>query len=534
MKQSLAQLDRRQFDVVIIGGGVNGASAAQHLTSAGYSVILVDKDDFGSGSSSRSGRLSGNGLRYLASGRTFWESLINPKAILNGCRMAKLALADRAGMVKNTPERLQKYQAYYPIYKGGPFKPWQFDVAFAVLRSLGTGGVPLGYKRMKPDVVRNHPLLRRLRNPEQLAGVISFDLYQFNWPERIVVDAALRAEEMGATIRNYTTVVGLKRDMQGLWQVRLRDNIDGSEGAVTGKLVLNAAGIWIDQVNKLNGAPASRKITGTKGVHIAVRLPPDCRGVALLHEDSQGKEPIYCVPWGDFHYIGPTETLYEGDLDNIRPEEDEIDWILREINHLAPGFKLTRDDVIYSWAGVRPLTNDPEKPMGLRKRTLHDQSADGMPGVLSLTGGPINSHRSAGRAVLETVKRTIPPSRSLQPLSFAIPKQDKQESSPAFVNEDNGVTISMLRHAAEKEHVRSLTDLLFRRVPLAWTAESLGTNISTRAAESVADILGWDKKRVEQEVMAYEDSLRRLFVRSNGPVANGRSAALASTDEGAR
>lgn len=233
-------------------------------------------------------------------------------------------------------------------------------------------------------------------------------------------------------------------------------------------MVINAAGIWIDRVNGLGKPGAKRRITGTKGVHIAVRLPPECQDycVVSLNRDN---EQIYCVPWrGGLHYIGPTESLYDGDPDDIRPTEPEIEWLLEEFAHLVPGAGIRRQDVRYAWAGVRPLTHDPAMPKGNRSRRIHDQADDGMDGMLSITAGPIMSHRVAGRDLAAAVAGRIRPSAAPQPLSYAARALPDEPGSPAVLNQEPGISIAQLRHAARTEQPHDLVDLLFRRVGLGW------------------------------------------------------------------
>src|SRR5262249_55564163 len=160
--------------------------------------------------------------------------------------------------------------------------------------------------------------------------------------ERVCMDAVLDADRMGALVRNYTEVVGLTREGDAGWNLTLADCLAvGDPVNVYGRVVLNTAGIWIDRVNARATATARRRITGTKGCHIVVRLPPECReyGIATLNRLS---EPLYCLPWRGLHYFGPTETLYNGDIEDIRTTEEEIDFLLGEANFLLPTLALKR------------------------------------------------------------------------------------------------------------------------------------------------------------------------------------------------
>ncbi|MVW72927.1 FAD-dependent oxidoreductase [Bordetella sp. 15P40C-2] len=506
----LQELNDQQYDVLVIGGGVNGASSAHHLAAAGYSVLLVEKGDFGSGTSSRSSRILGNGMHYLAGGHSPWDFLFKPKRFLTGCRMARFALASRGQMVQATPERLNRVKFAFPIYKNNLYRPWQFDAGIKVLEKLGTHGVGLGYKRISAQDARNQPLLKWLRHPDQIASVATFDQYQFNWPERVVVDTVMHAQEMGAEARNYTRVEALARDSAtGKWHATLRDVEHDETARVSSQLVLNAAGIWIDQVNRLAGDDVGQKITGTKGIHIAVRLPPECRDACVTWQNSQN-EHMYVLPWKGLHYIGPTETLYEGNLDDIYPTEEEIAWVIKETLDMLPGMPLSRADVQYAWAGVRPWTYSPQAPKGLRVRVLHDLASEGHPGMLALTGGPLMSHRSAGQEVLAGVRERLSPSGSPKTISYHArlhPDADELGCLPGMPE----VSYAALRYAAKHEYPRHLVDLLFRRVPAGWS-DAMRPEIALPAAQSVADILGYSAQQCQEEADAYARYLKRYHL----------------------
>ncbi len=516
MRLPLSELDRRTFDVAIIGAGVNGASAAQNLAAAGYGVLLVDKGDFASGSSSRSSRLLHCGLRYLAPGSSIWEFVRHPDRLAVALRMARQAMQSRAQFVTTTPERTRAMNFCFPIYRDGPYKTWQVDLAFRILDTFGPKAVPLDYQRLNSATVRDTPLLRWLRGPERITSVAMFREYQFEWPERICMDAVLDAERMGAVVRNYTSARRLERTAGAGWRIALRDELaPGAQAIVSTRLVLNMAGIWIDQVNAQavnaqagGAAHPKRKITGTKGVHIMIRLPPDCQdyGIATLNRLNEG---FHCVPWRGMHYFGPTETLYEGNLDDIRPLESEIDFLLDEANHLLPSLNLKRDDVIFAWAGVRPLTYDKALlPQGKRARELHDLGTEGMPDAFALTAGPVMTYRSAGVEVARAVARRIKPSRPPQALSYAARRYPENQNSPPLLDDDTTVKLADLQFAAEREHATNLVDLLFRRTGAGWTAGMAGRGAELAAA-AVAGVLGWDDARVAREVADYRDYLVR-------------------------
>ena len=507
MRIPLSELSGRSFDVAVIGAGVNGSAAAQHLAAAGYSVLLVDRGDFSSGASSRSSRLLHCGLRYLAPGSSMWEFARHPGRLMTALSMAKHGMEARSQFVRETAERVEGNTFFFPIHEELPYKTWQLDLAFAVLRALEPRGTPLDYGRVDLDEARAIPLLSWLRDGDTLKGIVRFREYRFEWPERIVMDTVLDAERMGAVVRNHTPAVGLARDGDG-WLVTLADGLDeAGEAVVQAKSILNMAGTWIDQVNRLAKPEAGRRILGTKGIHVMVRLPPECRsfGVFTLNRVN---EPIFIAPWRGLHYIGPTETIYEGDLDDLRATEDEIAWQLDEANFLLPGANFKRSDVLFTWAGVRPLTYDPEQPKGARARLIHDLAGEGLPNMLAMTAGPIMTHRSAGEEATAEIAKRVAPSGRPQALSYAAKMFPENQNSPPLMPDDPTVKLADLRYSAEHEQPANLVDLLFQRTGVGWT-ETMGRDAARQAAETVADILGWDAARIDSEVAAYHAHLEK-------------------------
>ena len=287
---------------------------------------------------------------------------------------------------------------------------------------------------------------------------------------------------------------------------RLAD--DGAGAAVTADTVINMGGIWMDRVNaRSETGSARRRITGTKGAHIVVQLPPDCADVGLitLHREN---EPFYCVPWRGLHYFGPTETMFDGDTDDVRTTEADIRWLLDEANHLLPGLGLTRADVIYSWSGVRPLTYDPAQPRGARARLLHDLAGEGLPGVYAMTAGPIMTHRTAGEEVLAAVAAHLGPRGQAQPIDWSARPFPEDTNAPPLVTGDAAIRLSDLVHVAATERVTGLVDILARRTGVVWS-RGQGRAEARTAAEAVAETLGWDAARIDAEVAAYEAYLAR-------------------------
>lgn len=504
---TLSSLDGQSFDVIIIGGGVIGASSAREATAAGYSVLLVEKGDFASGTSSRSSRLLHCGLRYFEAPKPIRYFLRHPGRFLTSLRMARGAMRERRDLALNAPERVRPLDFYFPIFKDGEYYPWQMDMAFGLLSRLAPGDVPLDYKRLVGKEAANVPIVAALGRQDDLHSAIQFKEYQFNWPERLCIDAVLDAEQGGATVLNYTEASLGDAVSADLRAVTLRDT-SGGHAEVSGKRVMVMSGIWIDDILGKTAASPGRKVFGTKGAHMVFRLPDEYRRQGITTINSVG-EPFYCIPWGDLHYIGPTETPYDGDPDDIHATKEDFDFLLHETDRLFPGLKVTRDKVMWTWAGVRPLTYDPAQPKGNRSRILHDLGKEGLPGVFALTAGPIMTHRDSGREVAKRLREEIQPSR--EPLMISsTPRMPVENSNTEPVISGEDYTLADVRNAIRNEHARSLMDVLYRRSGIGHRHRFVGKEIEP-VARVLGEELNWSDEKREAEISAFESLRKRLF-----------------------
>lgn len=510
MRQPLDSLAGRKFDVVILGGGINGASAAQHISAAGYDVLLVEKEDFGSGSSSRSSRNMHCGLRYLMPGRSILDFVRHPSRFFTALRMAGESMRGRSEFVRTSALRARPMQFCYPIYRDGPYRGWQVDAAFRLLSLFENKDVPLGYHRLGPKDFHRFPLASHLANAGALDSLAVFQEYQFDWPERICLDCLMDAERLGATVRNYTKGRIGARTPDGRWRVELSDELaEGAQCEVEADIVLNLTGIWIDETNRAAVTSPRRRIQGTKGSHIVVKLPDDCAGMGMVTVGSNN-EPFFCQPWHDLHFLGPTETLYDGDREDVHVTAEERAWLLEETNRVFPGLSLRDADIVSTWAGIRPLTYDEAVPFGNRSRQIHDLESDGMPNVLAMTAGPLMSHRSGGRIFAETVGKRLSPRRPAQEVSYAPHVAAEPRNAPRLVAEEPGVTLDDVRRAVNDEHAITLMDVLYRRTGLGWRR-----NFTEEEVRKAAEVLRMERnlspREMEEEVSAFQSQVKHLF-----------------------
>jgi glycerol-3-phosphate dehydrogenase len=246
-------------------------------------------------------------------------------------------------------------------------------------------------------------------------------------------------------------------------------------------------------------------VCGSKGAHIVVRLPNRYQGFGLAALNRIGL-PIYCLPLEeDRFYFGPTETPFDGDASDICATDEDIDFLLSEANHLLPRLKLSRSDVEFTWAGVRPLSYDPKLPMGRRTREIHDLTQHGQPGVLAMTAGPVMTHRSAGRELKDRVASMIKPAR--KPKQLSVPPETPSRKAATGMESCEAA----FRKAVIVEHARDLRGILYTRTGYAW-GRHLEPSIVAKAANSVADLLGWSSEDIHVQVgefLAYQKTVFR-------------------------
>ena len=507
MRKKLSELNDTKYDVAIVGGGINGCAISHLLAAEGYKVLVVDKNDFATGATSRSARILHCGLRHMAPEKSVMEFFRRPKSLVTKLLNAYDMARGQVELSRTIPSRLRKVNLAIPIYSGDGYSGWHVDIGARLIRLFNRNEVPMNYRRWRNIAESTHPFAAYLPNRDRAKSLVALDDLQFDWPERIAIDAILNAEDKGAVLRNFTEVKTLAQLPTGDWSLVLGDMEAPEQTAqVRAKLVLNLAGAWIDEVARRvrtsNGA--ARRVIGVKGVHLLVRLKPEFKGAGLVGINSE-KEPFFCLPLGDLHYIGPTETNYDGNNDDVHADEDDIKFILDEAAHILPQSGLTRKDVILTWAGVRPITYDKNEPKGRRLPygVIQDFASDGMRNMLGVTWGIIVTHRKTANAVLKEVAKRVQPSGSRSQIT-SYERRFPASAAPALQSGSN-YNVDDVRHAVEKEHARDLRGIFFGRLGIGWTGR-----IERRAAEEAATImaqsLGWDewvKRRQLDDFEAY-------------------------------
>ena len=500
------------LDILIIGGGVNGCFLARHAASEGFSVALLEKDDFGAGVTSRSTRLIHGGLRYLESGQF---------------RVVRESLHDRRLWLDELPGLVRPLQFLIPVYKGDRRPAWYLHVGLAMYGFLSRDPELREYRRLsRSDVAALEPGLdgERLK-----AAFLYFDGQVAN-PERACLELALQAEEGGARVENHHAATDLLIENGRVTGVRTSR---GEE--IRAAITVNAAGAWVDRVRGMaEGFPDKRLLSRLNGAHIIVERFQDAPDRAVYHEARSDGRPFFIVPWRGLLMVGTTETPYDGDPDRVTATEQEIEYLVAEANHLFPKTQLTRASVLYAYAGSRPLLYADTKDFNAASRdhAIYDhEEEESLPGLLSMVGGKLTTAPSfAAHALAAAAKKlgreapgrpprltrgTTPEESRLSeiygPRTAELERwigEDGHRRAP--VVDEAETTVGEVLFGVEREKATTLGDLLLRRTGLTLEA-GYRPEWAQAVAEIVREKLGWTDEDVARELGAYEDELARTL-----------------------
>ena len=369
------------FDVIVIGAGINGAGIARDAAMRGLKVLLIDKGEPGEGTTVASTRLIHGGLRYL---EHFEFGLVRE------------SLHERETLLRIAPHLVKPLAIMIPIYKQS--KRGRLTIrAGMILYDLLSWGKSLPSHRMlsRAETLKQLPGL----NSDGLVGSALYYDAQVEFPERLVMANVRSAREFGAEVLTHTRVTSLTVNDDTVSGVEF----DGQPGVAAADVVINAAGPWIDFVLERVPVKSPKLIGGTKGSHIVVAPFPGAPVNAIYLEARSDARPIFIIPWNKLYLIGTTDVRFEGDPDEVRCEPWEIDYLLSETNLALPGAHLTRDNIIDTYSGVRPLpvTSEKDEQSITRRHFIRQHPA--LPNLLSIVGGKLTTYRSLAEECVDLI-----------------------------------------------------------------------------------------------------------------------------------
>ncbi len=510
-----------EFDLIIIGAGINGAGIARDAAMRGLKVLLLDKGDICSGTSSWSTRLIHGGLRYLEHGEL---------------GLVRESLRERETLLRIAPHLVRPLPILIPIYSNRSRGPWTIRAGMLAYDLLSYDRELPGHSMLAPsEVLERAPGL----SASGLQGAAIYYDALVEFAERLVLENALSALEHGATILTYSEVVEFSHEDGFLKGVKFK-NADGEHVHVNSQLVINASGPWVDRVLAGSGFLSKQLIGGTKGSHVIVARFPGAPSTAIYVEAEQDRRPIFIIPWSGKYLIGTTDSRYEGCLDRVEIDNSEIRYLLSEVNRLIPAAELSCDSILFTYSGVRPLpATDDEDEQGItRRHFIHEHSEPR--GLISLIGGKLTTYRSLAEQTVDVCLRRLgmkarrcTTAEALLPGAQVSAGQGQDRLTRVYgsrtaqvsqlakederllevFDEETGAIAAEVVFAFRHELARTLIDALMRRTMVGLNS-TCGLNAVEAAAQIGCEYFGWSRERKRREVAEYRSYVERFHPRA--------------------
>lgn len=536
-------LEGQHFQVVVIGGGINGVALARECARAGKRTLLVEQNDFASGVTSRSTRIIHGGLRYLEHGEL---------------GLVRESVRERERLVRERSHLVHPIHFLFLLNERSQRSAMKVRAGLWLYQRItGKKSSPLS----EIELMR----VERVLDAGHQWSIFNYEDAQCEFPERLVAEWLTEAAEAGAVVRNHCEVLAVDVKQGVARAVLLRDHLSGKDERVDAGWIINCTGPWADRVCQRSSVRTGKPmLAGVRGSHIVLPPFPGAPSVALYTEASDGR-PVFVLPWNEQVLVGTTEVQDRGDPGKTAPANEEVEYLLRTVAHLFPKAKLSAHDIKYAFAGVRPLPNSPGNQASAvtRRHFLHDHKEEGAGRLISVIGGKLTTAaalarecaRKIGIAVAEPKMVAMGSGSSLDPmmdqevLDIAQAGSVSQESARGIVEWHGKGAMHIARmalvsaelrapicphtshivaevvEAYRKEFAVTLGDVLLRRVPVA-LGPCWSESCSREAALRIGTVLGWKEQAVGSNLESFETE-RAAFLRRP---ALGRSALEAAAD----
>jgi glycerol-3-phosphate dehydrogenase len=543
MNGRLGNIHGQSFDVVIIGGGMAGAGIARDAALRGYSTLLLERKDFAFGTTSRSSKLIHGGLRYLE---------------LFDFGLVRESLRERERLQRLAPHLVRPLPFVIPVYRGAKRGMIMIRVGMKLYDLLTPGKRTEPYRTMsRGETLRREPHLE----PRDLVGAGYYfdDLLLF--PERLCLENVLSAGRWGASAFNYAEVTAIQRRAPGTppsggvaerrgWEIEAKDVLGGGVVRVTARVVVNAAGPWVDRVRRMARVDQGRRcVRTTKGIHL---LLPPITDHAVYIAAKRDERMFFVIPWRTFSLVGTTDTDFDGDLDRLAATREEVHYLLTETQRVLPTARVREDEIAYTYAGVRPLAFEEGKSASAISRE-HKVIPEGENDTfLSITGTKLTCYRSLAEKAVDRVgsilgrpvpcrthgltldgsdgdgtievrlwadvgdlsRRTGLDPEQIQNLvetygrrhTAVLEIADRAPELTERLCKQNPDIRAQLVYAMEHELTETLRDFLLHRTGIG-TSPCLGEDCCEQIAVWMGEIRGWDRGRIDREIQEYLDEV---------------------------
>jgi glycerol-3-phosphate dehydrogenase len=389
-EQYLERLASEPFDLLVIGGGITGAGVALDAAGRGLRTALVERGDFAAGTSSRSSKLVHGGLRYLQQ-KEF--------------RLVYEALAERQRLLRLAPHLVKPLPFLIPVFASGVAgkaraRAYARGVGTALWMYDATGGARIGKLHKRLSKREALELMPDLDGRHLAAGFLYYDARVDD--ARLTLSVVKTAASLGAVTANRVEATGLLRDGSQISGAVLTDRLSGRRIEVRAGVVVNAAGVWADELRALDEGVNPRSIRPAKGVHITLPAGRPALDIAAVLSVPGDRRSVFVIPWGDRIYVGTTDTDYDGPLEDPQCTAADIDYLLSALNSWITK-PIGRHEVLGSWAGLRPLVGGPGEAGGSASDSRDSKTADlsrrhsvrvAPSGLVTIVGGKLTTYRA--------------------------------------------------------------------------------------------------------------------------------------------
>lgn len=430
MQRDFKTLAVEPFDLIIIGGGIIGTGAARDAALRGLRTLLVEKEDFACGTTSRSTRLIHGGLRYLR---------------MLDFKLVHQDLHEREILLNIAPHLVRRLEFVIPLLRSQPYYRLALPVGLRLYNILSHGtSLPPSHYLSSQETLKLEP---SLANTEGLTGAYLYYDCQAEYTERLCIENVLDAAAKGATVLNHAAMTRLLFKNGTVSGIQVKDTLSGEEYQAHGRTILNAGGPWADLIWQNLESNLGYHIRKTKGIHLLTRRMSD--NALVLFAKSDGRL-FFVVPWENYSLIGTTDTDYSGDLDNVPADRADVDYLVSETQHYFPGFK--KEDIYFTMAGLRALVPRGRKAQSSTSRAhklIDHEPQDRIRGFISIIGGKNTAYRGIAEEAVDLVCRklgiraTCTTAQTPLPGAPAVLKKDIEKAAM-----ENGLPVETVTHLA--------------------------------------------------------------------------------------
>ncbi|NVK10049.1 MAG: FAD-dependent oxidoreductase [Tenacibaculum sp.] len=379
------ELQTTEFDILVIGGGITGAGIALDAASRGMKVALIEKNDFASGTSSKSTKLIHGGLRYLKQ-FDFW--------------LVKEVGTERAIVHKLAPHLVIPEKMILPLIEGGTYGSWLTSIGLKVYDVLASVEGDDKRKMLdKKEALEKEPLL-----PENILNGAGFYAEYRTDDARLTIEVLKTASQYDAQILNYTHADEFIYENKRVVGAKVTDAFTDENYEIKAKYVVNAAGPWVDELRQINNSKIGKRLHLTKGVHLVVpheKLPVK----QSVYFDIPDGRMMFAIPRGKVTYFGTTDTNYQQDKDTVETSMVDALYLIEAVNNMFPDIQLTIDDIQSSWAGLRPLIHEEGKSASELSRKDEIFVSDTK--LISIAGGKLTGYRKMAERIVDIVAKKM-------------------------------------------------------------------------------------------------------------------------------